>query len=433
MKARFIKNLCLIGVGLLFLLAIGCSNRAPSSPTPDATTSAAPSTEEPSTATAPPSAPASPETTAPVGEDPVDLLLRQMTLEQKIGQVIVAGVDGTTIDAKMKMLIDELHVGGVIWYKNNFSDLQGSVKLANDLKRANEGNPLPLLLSVDQEGGKVSRLPREFVALPDAVTVGKTRRPELAEQMGALLSDELRLIGFNMNFAPVLDVNSNPANPVIGSRSFGSDPELVASMGVAVMQGLRQGGTIAVVKHFPGHGDTSVDSHLELPSVDKTVDDLEELEWIPFRAAIHEGADAVMIAHILFPRIDPDAPSSLSKIVITDLLRGKLGYEGVVITDDMTMGAIARNYGIEDASLQSLQAGSDLILVAHGYDTVHQVYDRLLQAAKSGELPESRLDESVRRIISLKLSYRLSDDPIPTPSAEELPNEEIKQWLKQLQ
>ena len=240
-------------------------------------------------------------------------------------------------------------------------------------------------------------------------------------------------MGFNMDFAPVLDVNSNPKNPVIGSRSFGTDAKLVADMGVAAMRGLQAGGTIAVVKHFPGHGDTSVDSHLELPSVPKTVEQLEKLEWIPFRAAIDQGADAVMIAHILFPSIDPDSPSSLSKAVITDLLRDRLGYGGVVITDDMTMGAIARNYGIEEAALQSFLAGSDLILVAHGYDTASQVYDKLLEAAQSGVISEARLDASLRRIISLKQQYKLSDESIPIPTATALPNEEIKQWLSQLQ
>ncbi|MFB9279964.1 beta-N-acetylhexosaminidase [Cohnella cellulosilytica] len=422
---------------LLAGLVIGCSGGkagAPASPAAPSATSSSSTSAEPSTPSASsPSESVPPETTPPAEEDPIELLLAKMTLEEKVGQVIVAGIEGTRIDDKMKKLIAEQHVGGLIWYKNNFSDLKGSVQLVNELKRANDGNPLPLFMSVDQEGGKVSRLPKDFTAMPDAVKVGRTGKPELAEEMGALLSNELRLMGFNMNFAPVLDVNSNPANPVIGTRAFGRDAESVATMGVAAMQGLQHGGTIAVVKHFPGHGDTSVDSHLELPSVGKTIAELEKLEWIPFRAAIQEGTDAVMIAHILFPKIDPDSPSSLSKTVITDLLRDRLGYAGVVITDDMTMGAIARNYGIEDASLQSFLAGSDLLLVAHGYDTARKVYDRLLEAVNSGALPESRLDESLRRIIALKLKYKLSDEAIPVPSASALPNAAIQQWLKRLE
>ena len=157
------------------------------------------------------------------------------------------------------------------------------------------------------------------------------------------------------------------------------------------MKGLRDGGTIAVVKHFPGHGDTSVDSHLDLPVVNKTTEQLQKMEWIPFRAAIDAKADAVMVAHILFPKIDPDAPASFSKKIIGDQLRGTLGYDGVVITDDMTMGAISDHYGIADAALKSVEAGSDIILVAHGYDTEKKVYDKLLQAVKSGQLEESRM------------------------------------------
>jgi len=427
MNARFSKVKAALGVSSLFLLLFGCSNGALPSP------SVSPPAAQQPTETALPSGTSSPEATPSPAEDELDLLLKKMTLEQKIGQIIVAGIDGKKFDPRMKKLITEQHVGGLIWFKNNFSDLEGSVRLVNELKRTNEGNPLPLFMSVDQEGGKVSRLPEDFVHLPNAVRVGQTGKPELAKEMGALLSEELRLMGFNMNFAPVLDVNSNPKNPVIGSRSFGNDAELVANMGVSAMQGLQEGGTIAVVKHFPGHGDTSVDSHLALPSVPKTIEQLEELEWVPFRAAIQEGADAVMIAHILFPSIDPEYPSSLSKAVITDLLRGELEFDGVVITDDMTMGAIARNYGIEEAALHSFLAGSDLILVAHGYDTARKVYDRLLQAAKDGELQESRLDESLRRIISLKQKYGLSDAPVPVPTAAALPNDEIRQWLKRLQ
>ena len=410
----------------------GCSSGKTGTPVSPGYSAPSAPAESQSPESSSPSESAPSETKPPAEEDPVELLLGKLTLEEKVGQLLVAGIDGTKVDEKMKKLVAEQHVGGLILYKNNFSDLEGSVQLVNELKKANGGNPLPLFMSVDQEGGKVSRLPKDFAAMPDAVKVGRTGKPELAEEMGALLSDELRLMGFNMNFAPVLDVNSNPANPVIGSRAFGSDAELVASMGVAAMNGLQQGGTIAVAKHFPGHGDTSVDSHLELPSIEKTAAELEKLEWVPFRRAIQEGADTIMIAHILFPSIDPDSPSSLSKTVITDLLRGQLGYDGVVITDDMTMGAIARNYGIEDASLQSFLAGSDLLLVAHGYDTARKVYDKLLGAAKSGEIPESRLDESLRRIIALKLKYRLSDESIPVPSASDLPNDEIKQWLKRL-
>jgi beta-N-acetylhexosaminidase len=355
-----------------------------------------------------------------------------MTLEQKVGQMILAGIDGTTINQASIKMIAEQHVGGIIMYKNNFTDLSGSVQLVNALKKANKVNPVPLFISVDQEGGRVSRLPKDFVAIPDNATVGRSGNAGLAREMGSLLAEELRIMGFNVDFAPVLDVNSNPNNPVIGNRSFGNNAKLVTKMGIAEMNGIRDGGIVAVVKHFPGHGDTSVDSHLDLPVVRKTTKQLQAMEWVPFRAAIDAKADAVMVAHILFPLIDDKAPSSFSKVIIGDQLRGSLGYDGVVITDDMTMGAIAKNYGIEDAAILSVKAGSDILLIAHGYDTEKKVYDKLLSSVKSGQIKESRIDESVHRILALKLKYKLSDQPVPTPTVADLPNDAIRQWLGKL-
>ncbi len=346
--------------------------------------------------------------------------------------MILAGIDGTSIDQATRTMIAKQHIGGIILFKDNFSGLSGSVRLVNSLKKENIGNPVPLFISVDQEGGKVSRLPKDFVAIPDNAKVGRTGDAALAKEMGALLAQELRIMGFNVDFAPVLDINSNPNNPVIGTRSFGNNAELVTSMGIAEMKGLREGGVIPVVKHFPGHGDTSVDSHLDLPVVRKTTKQLEAFEWIPFKAAVEEKAEAVMVAHILFPEIDPEAPASFSKVIIGEQLRGTLGYDGVVITDDMTMGAIADHYGIADAAVLSVEAGSDILLVAHGYDTAKKVYDKLLASVKSGRIEESRIDESIRRILKLKQKYQLSDDPVPIPTADDLPNDAIRAWLDKL-
>jgi len=433
--ARCAGSMCLS----LLLIFTGCGSggkqsTSESGPIPSPSPSAAltPSSV-PTNAVSDPSKPASTPAPSPSSEDDeISNLISAMTLEQKIGQMILAGVDGTSIDAAAKKMILEQHVGGIIMYKNNFSDLSGSARFVNALKKANKDNPIPLFISVDQEGGKVSRLPKDFVSIPDAATVGRSDNAALAKKMGSLLSQELQLMGFNVDFAPVLDINSNPKNPVIGNRAFGNNAKLVSKMGISVMNGLREGGTVAVVKHFPGHGDTAVDSHLDLPVVNKTTKQLESMEWVPFRAAIDEQADAVMVAHILFPLIDPDAPASLSKIIIGEQLRGTLGYDGVVITDDMTMGAIAHNYGIADAAVMSVEAGSDIVLVAHGYDTEKMVFDKLLQAVRSGKVDEIRIDQSVRRILTLKLKYKLSDQPIPIPTIKDLPNNAIRQWVDKL-
>lgn len=398
--------------------------------------------EAAATAPASASAPASGSATAPAApapapapsaaSGPAQSLLSRMTLEEKVGQMLLAGIEGTALDAKAQAMIAGDKVGGIILYGPNISDLPGLVTLVNSLKQTNAGNPAPLFISVDQEGGKVSRLPKEFAALPPNGTVGLKKEPKLAGEMGKLLARELRAAGFNMNFAPVLDVNSNPANPVIGERSFGSSPGLVSKLGLAEMQGLRSEGVIPVVKHFPGHGDTSVDSHLDLPVVRKTADQLRKTELPPFEAAVKEQAEAVMVAHILFPELDPDMPASLSEIAVGGLLRQQLGFQGVVITDDLGMGAVAKRFDLGEAAIRAVRAGCDILLVAHGYDKEKLVYDTLLQSVKQGRIAESRIDESVRRILALKQMYRLTDRPVPVPDVTRL-NEDIRTWKSRLQ
>lgn len=363
-----------------------------------------------------------------------EILLEQigeMTLEEKIGQMIVAGVEGTEIDTDISGLISKDKIGGIILYADNISGLKGMVSLVNNLKRANKDNATPLLISIDQEGGKVNRMPKEFAALPSNKRVGATNDPSLAAKMGKLLAEQLKATGFNMNFAPVLDVNSNPNNPVIGSRSFGASADLVTRMGIAEMEGIRDANIIPVVKHFPGHGDTSVDSHIELPIVNKTKDQLAKLEWLPFQAAIEQGTDAIMVAHILFPKIDPDKPASLSSVIIGEQLRGTMGYDGVVMTDDLTMGAITKNYGLAEAAFESVQAGTDIVLVAHGYDNARLVRDTLMNSVNEGKLTQERIDESVLRILTMKQRYPLTDQEVPVPNLTKL-NADIAAWIKQL-
>lgn len=426
----------MLAISLLLFLVSACgwwgSGAPATAPTTGPASQSQTSTVPPSPPATESSSPASPSASASPSESPpedkIGEMISRMTLEQKVGQMLLAGIDGTRIDEAAKDMITEQYIGGIILYKDNFSDLAGSVNLVNDLKKANNGNPAPLFLSVDQEGGKVSRLPKDFVPIPDNRTVASWGNPALAEEMGALLARELKVMGLNVDFAPVLDTNSNPQNPVIGRRSFGADAELVTKMGLAAMKGLSAGGVISVVKHFPGHGDTSVDSHLDLPVVRKTTEQLQAMEWVPFQAAIKEDADAVMVAHILFPLIDSEAPASFSKVIIGEQLRGTLGYDGVVITDDLTMGAIAKHYGIAEAAVASVEAGTDILLVAHGYVTAKEVYDKLLQTVRDGHLSESRIDESVRRILTLKQKYNLSDQPVAIPTSADLPNDEIIRW-----
>lgn len=341
---------------------------------------------------------------------PIDEMIDQMTLEEKVGQLLVVGVEGTSYTGKMDKLIRNYHVGGFIMMGKNVSTTPELLQLMNEIKNANESNKNPLFLSVDEEGGRVSRLPAGIPRLPTSAKIGKFNDESLSYRAGAYLAEVLNEFGYNMNFAPVLDVNSNPRNPVIGDRSFGSDPYQVAKLGTSTMHGMMDNGIIPVVKHFPGHGDTVVDSHKALPKVETTLEGLRSVELVPFQKAIEEGADAIMVAHILFPALDPEYPSSMSKVIITGLLRNQMQFEGVIITDDLTMGAIANDYTIPEAAVQSFIAGSDLLLVVRNYDEQINTFNALIKAIETGAITEERLNESVKRILALKEKYSLSDE-----------------------
>lgn len=358
-------------------------------------------------------------------------LIERMSIDEKLGQLIFAGVAGTTLTDEIKELIDRYKVGGIILYANNMKDPTQSVELLNDLKSTNESNPLPLFLGVDQEGGRVSRLPGQMSKLPTNSKIGEINDPELSNEIGELLGYQLNAFGFNMNFAPVLDINSNPNNPVIGDRSFGSDPEVVSNLGIETMKGMQSQKVIPVIKHFPGHGDTADDSHLELPSVNKSIDELHHMELIPFRQAINSGADVVMIAHLLLPQLDATNPATLSHSIVTDLLRNDLDYEGVIITDDMTMQAITNHHDIGTAAVEAINAGNDIVMVAHDYKSIISAIDALKNAVQNGVLTEQRIDESLQRIIALKTKYELSNVKIERVDIENL-NQQASNVLEKI-
>lgn len=362
-------------------------------------------------------------------EDHINVFIDSMTIEEKIGQLIFAGIDGTTMTHETRQLIHDYKVGGIILFANNMTSHKQTIELLQQIKNANEQNKLPLFLGVDQEGGRVERLSEEIKKLPAAMRVGEQDNPDVSFEFGKLLSQQVKLYGFNLNFAPVLDINSNPNNPVIGERSFGNTAEMVSQHGIKVMEGIQSENIIPVIKHFPGHGDTDTDSHFELPQVDKNLPELESQELIPFKRAIEAGADMIMTAHILLPHIDPDYPATISKKVIHDLLREKLNFTGVIITDDMTMQGLTDHFEIGQAAVQSIQAGSDIILVAHEYETIFSVYDALKTAIENDEINEDRLDESLERIIKLKEDYQLGLEVESKIQMESL-NQSIEGFLK---
>lgn len=364
-------------------------------------------------------------------KDPILGQVERLSLEEKIGQLLLAGIEGTGISEQAKSLIQDYHVGGLILYNKNIESAEQTRSLLNDLKQLNQRNSIPLFLSLDQEGGSVNRLPQQFEPFPSAHRIGQTSDENLSFQIGQITGQAVAALGFNMNYAPVLDINSNPNNPVIGERAFGSDVETVSASGIAMMRGLQSSDIIPVVKHFPGHGDTSVDSHLNLPEVNKSLQQLKEFELIPFADAVEQGADVVMIAHILLSNIDSQHPASLSETMITSLLREEIGFEGVIITDDLTMGGITEHYDIAEAAVQSLKAGSDIVMVAHGFERAAEVFQAVKSAVDQGEISINELDEHVYRVLQLKSKYELSNDPVEEADLEKL-NEQIRTVSSQL-
>jgi beta-N-acetylhexosaminidase len=338
-----------------------------------------------------------------------DLLMEhkiaEMSLAEKVGQLFQIGFSGPKVDAEIKDMIENYHVGGVIYFSRNIVNPAQTAELSNKLQdlSLNSGAKLPLFISADQEGGTVTRL-KGATHFPGNMALGAAADQKLAYQAGEAVGDELKNLGINVNLAPDLDVNNNPDNPVIGVRSFGEDPELVAELGTAYIEGLQSQGVTATAKHFPGHGDTAVDSHLDLPVIRHSRSRLDQVELYPFKKAIEAGVDSIMTAHIYFPTIEKEEgiPATLSKAVLTDLLRKELGFEGLIITDCMEMNAIVNTFGTVEGAVRTIEAGSDTVLVSHSYQKQKNAIEAVLKAVKSGRISEERIDQSVKRILSLK-------------------------------
>ena len=346
-------------------------------------------------------------------EPPKDEILEtisNMSLDEKIGQLVISGFYGTTLDENILKLIKEDKISGVILFNRNVKDSSTLLSLNNSLKESNKNNKLPLFISVDEEGGLVTRMPKDIKRLPTNTYIGSLNNKDLSYNVGEILGEQLSYFGFNMNFAPVLDINSNPNNPVIGDRSFGNNKDTVAILGTSTMKGIQSKNIISVVKHFPGHGDTSVDSHVNLPVVNYDINRLKSFEFVPFKTAIQNGADAIMVGHILLPKIDSKYPSSMSYEIVTNILRKDLGFNGLVVSDDMTMGAITKNYSIEESSIKAINAGVDLLLVCQKYENTENVLKALKEAALNGTISKERLDNALYNIISIKKKYLLNKE-----------------------
>lgn len=321
-----------------------------------------------------------------------------MSLFRDCASLFIVGFPGTSPDAEVKKLIDE-GVGGVILFKRNVETPAQISSLVRTLK-THAGRPL--MASVDQEGGRVARLRgAPFTALPPMRTLGASGDLALVERAGRLLAHEVRAMGFDLDFAPVVDVDTNPANPVIGDRSFHRDAHQVAKLGVALSRGLEAGGVASCAKHFPGHGDTAKDSHTDLPTLPHDLKRLREVELVPFAAYAKAGLASVMTAHVIFEALDPKVPATMSAKVLDGLLRKELGFDGVVVSDDLEMKAVADHFSIERAVVEGVLAGVDLFLVCHQAAVQRRAIEALVKAVETGELSKERLAQAQARVSGL--------------------------------
>lgn len=328
---------------------------------------------------------------------------------EKIGQLFMVGFEGTAVTPDLADFIKEYKPGGVILFARNLESIEQIVDLTNDLQRCSPHSPL--LISIDQEGGRVSRLPKPFTIFPPGDVLGRCNSSELAYAAAATIAKELRAVGINMNMAPVLDVNSNPANPVIGDRAFGTTPGPVCELGLATAGGLQDNRVVACGKHFPGHGDTATDSHKELPVVEAPREQLEQIEFPSFRRATTHGVATMMTAHVLYKALDDQQPATLSPAIITRLLREEMRYDGVVLTDDLEMRAIIDHYGIEEATVRALLAGCDMPLICKDRNREIAAITALDKAVADGTVTSQRLDVSLARVARLKQQFLVPYKP----------------------
>jgi len=329
--------------------------------------------------------------------------IKALSLEEKIGQLFMFGFDALEVNDHAIELIKTHKVGNVILFARNVKTAEQLFKLNQNLQKlAYEHIGIPLFISIDQEGGMVTRIHNGGTFFPGAMTLAATNDSNNAYLTGKYMGEELKSFGINMNFAPVLDVNNNPKNPVIGVRSFSDDPEMVGEYGVAFMRGMQES-IIATGKHFPGHGDTHVDSHLALPKVDHPMERLEQIELAPFKRAINSGLKAIMSSHIDFPALtENNLPTTLSKKCMTGFLRETLNFEGLIVSDGMQMKAVQDNYTTVGASLMAIEAGVNIVCICHARDLQIEATKRVKEAVLSGDLSEALIDERVTRVLKAK-------------------------------
>lgn len=330
------------------------------------------------------------------------------TLRQQISQMLIIGFKGKKITKNIKDLITEYGIGGVIIYRKNYDTYEEMIEIVNELKRLNKNN-LPLFISIDQEGGRVNRFSKEIKRLPPAFEISKIQDRNLLEESGDIIGESLIKTGINMNFAPVLDIKRFEEDHAIGDRCYGETRDKVIENAIPVMNKIKERKVISVIKHFPGHGATSKDSHFFLPKINSTIEQLEKEDMEVFKKAIESGADAIMVGHLKLKSIDKH-PASLSQKFITGYLREKYQFKGLIITDDLKMKAIKMRYSNPQAIKQAINAGADIIVVRTDFANEKSIIKKVEKLVKLGKIDINRILESNKRIKEMKEKYELSND-----------------------
>lgn len=331
-------------------------------------------------------------------------MLKELTLNEKIGQMMMVGIDGNTIDERIKKLILNYKVGGVILYKKNFETYDDMLKLVYDLKELNSSNKVPLFIAIDQEGGRVNRMPSEIHNIKNALTLSKTKNSNVVREAADITGTILEKSGYNMNFSPVLDVLEKNTSEAIGNRCYGDNPEDVSEYAIQTMKQLQKHKIISVIKHFPGQGTAKFDSHYVLPRI-KQVD---ENQVKPFINAIEQGADAMMVGHMIIKNINRYTPASLSKKFIKEI-RLKYNYKGIIMTDDLKMRAVRYLYGTKRAVKKAFMAGNDIVLFRFKRKDEEKSIRYIQRLVRIGKISEQRINQSVMKILDIKEKYEISD------------------------
>jgi len=356
--------------------------------------------------------------------------IKDLSLEEKIGQLFMIGLEDKT-DEQIKKLIQENKIGGIILYKGNYSTYDEMLSYVNNIKKVNSNNNIPIFISIDQEGGRVNRMPLEIEKIKNATKIAETKNVELVRESGRIIGEMLNKTGVSMDYAPVLDIRRFEEKHAIGNRCYGENKEDVSKYGIEVMKQMQNEKIIPVVKHFPGHGLTKKDSHFRIPRIKEKIEILEKEDMIPFENAIKEGAEAIMIGHLIIEDVDKKYPASLSKEVIQKYLIEKYNFKGLIITDDLKMMAIRLHYNMKKAVVKAIEAGNDIIMIGMSYKKLKKIINYVVKEVKDGKIDIEKINKSVEKIIKMKEKYNIVDNEVKGFNVKEM-NERIKKLNEKL-